>query len=102
MNGTEVHDAGETWSHPCFDFDNQVGPDVALDIFLQAVFLFDLSPTQVEGAAAYITADQMLNQGEAAIRKRHPYELPEIVAVNVDKGLPAYLSWVTQETVPPA
>lgn len=39
---------------------------------------------------------------EAEIRKRHPYELPEIVAVNVDKGLPAYLSWVAQETTLPA
>lgn len=31
---------------------------------------------------------------EAAIRARHPYELPEIVAVPVERGLPAYLAWV--------
>lgn len=35
---------------------------------------------------------------EQAIRKAHPYELPEIVAVLVDQGLPAYLDWVRQET----
>lgn len=35
---------------------------------------------------------------EAAIRKRHPYELPEIVAVPVERGLPAYLEWVAAET----
>lgn len=35
---------------------------------------------------------------EAAIRKRHPYELPEIVAVPVERGLPAYLDWVNRET----
>jgi periplasmic divalent cation tolerance protein len=35
---------------------------------------------------------------EAAIRARHPYELPEIVAVPVDRGLPAYLAWVAAET----
>ena len=35
---------------------------------------------------------------EAAIRARHPYELPEIIAVPVDRGLPAYLEWVTTET----
>ena len=35
---------------------------------------------------------------EAAIRARHPYELPEIVAVPVDHGLPAYLDWVAAET----
>ncbi|MDX9885913.1 divalent-cation tolerance protein CutA [Thauera sp.] len=35
---------------------------------------------------------------EAAIRARHPYELPEIVAVPVERGLPAYLDWVAAET----
>lgn len=35
---------------------------------------------------------------EAAIRDNHPYELPEIVAVPLARGLPAYLEWVTAET----
>jgi periplasmic divalent cation tolerance protein len=35
---------------------------------------------------------------EAAIRASHPYELPEIVAVPVVHGLPAYLDWVESET----
>lgn len=35
---------------------------------------------------------------EAAIRARHPYELPEIVAVSIDAALPAYLGWVATET----
>lgn len=35
---------------------------------------------------------------EAAIRAQHPYELPEIVAVPVALGLPAYLAWVDAET----
>jgi periplasmic divalent cation tolerance protein len=38
---------------------------------------------------------------EAAIRKLHPYELPEIVAVPVVQGLPDYLDWVTEETAIP-
>lgn len=37
---------------------------------------------------------------EAVIRKHHPYELPEIIAVPVDTGLPGYLQWVVQETQP--
>ncbi|MBB5017458.1 periplasmic divalent cation tolerance protein [Chitinivorax tropicus] len=37
---------------------------------------------------------------EAAIRSHHPYELPEIIAVNVDNGLPEYLSWVIAESSP--
>ncbi len=35
---------------------------------------------------------------EAAIRAGHPYELPEIIAVPVEHGLPAYLDWVAHET----
>ncbi len=37
---------------------------------------------------------------EAAIRARHPYELPEIIAVRLTGGLPAYLEWVDSETRP--
>lgn len=35
---------------------------------------------------------------EAAIRVHHPYELPEILAVPVEFGLPEYLAWVAAET----
>ena len=35
---------------------------------------------------------------EKAIRAAHPYELPEIVAVPIERGLPAYLDWVGKET----
>ena len=38
---------------------------------------------------------------EAAIREAHPYELPEIIAVPIEHGLPAYLAWVAAETSPP-
>ncbi|MFC5302161.1 divalent-cation tolerance protein CutA [Azospira restricta] len=37
---------------------------------------------------------------EAEIRARHPYELPEIVAVPIAAGLPAYLQWLADETRP--
>jgi periplasmic divalent cation tolerance protein len=37
-------------------------------------------------------------QLEAAIRKNHPYELPEIIAIPLAAGLPAYLAWVASET----
>jgi periplasmic divalent cation tolerance protein len=28
----------------------------------------------------------------------HPYELPEIIAVPIERGLTAYLDWVAAET----
>jgi periplasmic divalent cation tolerance protein len=38
---------------------------------------------------------------EAEIRAHHPYELPEIIAVPIERGLPAYLDWVAAETASP-
>jgi len=35
---------------------------------------------------------------EAAIRKAHPYTLPEIIAWPIEPGLPGYLAWVEQES----
>ena len=34
------------------------------------------------------------------LRELHPYELPELVAVETDVGLPAYLRWIADETRP--
>ena len=39
---------------------------------------------------------------ERLIRECHPYELPEIIAVPIAGGLPAYLEWLTAETTPPS
>ena len=35
---------------------------------------------------------------ESAIRAHHPYELPEIIAVSLSAGLPAYIEWIKTET----
>ena len=37
-------------------------------------------------------------QLEETLRTLHPYDVPEIVALPVTAGLPAYLDWVAQET----
>lgn len=36
---------------------------------------------------------------EARIKALHPYDVPEIIAVPVARGLPAYLNWVAAETL---
>lgn len=36
-----------------------------------------------------------------AIEANHEYDVPEIVALPVTDGLPAYLAWLGDETVPP-
>jgi len=37
---------------------------------------------------------------EQAVRAGHPYELPEIIAVPIERGLRGYLDWVAAETKP--
>lgn len=44
------------------------------------------------------TTRQAYPRLEAQIRAHHPYELPEIIAVPIERGLPAYLDWVDAET----
>ena len=44
------------------------------------------------------TTDERYPELEQAIRANHPYELPEIVAVPIERGLPAYLDWIVAET----
>jgi periplasmic divalent cation tolerance protein len=49
-------------------------------------------PLLIKTTAARYTALEQL------IRRLHPYELPEIIAVPVARGLPGYLQWVAAET----
>lgn len=44
------------------------------------------------------TAEDRYAELEALIRANHPYELPEIIAVPITQGLPAYLQWIESET----
>ena len=37
-------------------------------------------------------------QAMAHIQDHHPYEVPEILAIAVSDGLPAYLAWVLENT----
>ncbi len=39
---------------------------------------------------------------QAAIAEAHPYAVPEIIALPITKGLPAYLRWVIESTEPEA
>src|SRR3954471_14410177 len=46
------------------------------------------------------TCDDLYPTVEAAIRARHPYELPEIIAVPIVHGSAPYLDWIIAETKP--
>lgn len=54
--------------------------------------------TSVEVPLLIKTSSGAYPRLERLIREGHPYELPEIIAVSVTSGLPAYLDWVGNET----
>lgn len=58
--------------------------------------------TAEEVPVAVKTRAELYADVEAAIRSGHPYDVPEIVAVPVVAGLPAYLDWIDRETRPVA
>ncbi len=53
---------------------------------------------QIETASEYLlmakTNKQHYQAIEKTINEHHPYELPEIIAVSIDRGLPEYLQWI--------
>ena len=46
------------------------------------------------------TQTRLLQRLQERLLQLHPYELPELVAVETDSGLPAYLRWIADETRP--
>ncbi len=46
-------------------------------------------------------ADRIEALGER-LRVLHPYRVPELLVLDVESGLPAYLSWLLRETRPEA
>jgi periplasmic divalent cation tolerance protein len=46
------------------------------------------------------TTSERYPELEAEIRAQHPYELPEIIAVPIERGLSGYLAWVAEEASP--
>lgn len=57
---------------------------------------------KVETASEYLclikTRTTLFKKVEAAIKKLHPYETPEIIATPIIKGSRAYLNWLDDET----
>jgi periplasmic divalent cation tolerance protein len=45
------------------------------------------------------TRADIYDEVEAAIKSLHPYELPEIVAVSVERGSGEYLDWINAATL---
>ena len=61
---------------------------------------------KVETAGEYLclikTRTSLFKRVETAIKKLHPYETPEIIAVPIVKGSREYLIWLNDETEKPS
>ena len=62
-------------------------------------------PGEIHDDAEVLLLIKTTRERFAALRKRlvelHPYALPELVAIEMAEGLPAYLEWLARETAGP-
>ncbi|MFI3136049.1 MAG: divalent-cation tolerance protein CutA [Methylococcaceae bacterium] len=67
--------------------------------------MLSLYPWQgkIESAQEYLMLIKSVQQNyariEQLIQQHHPYELPEIIAISISDGLPAYLRWIDASTM---
>lgn len=45
------------------------------------------------------TRRDLFEELKEVIKQLHPYELPEIIALNIEQGLPEYLQWIHDSTI---
>lgn len=44
------------------------------------------------------TRKELFNKVQAEVKRLHPYEVPEIISLEIDRGLPEYLRWIDECT----
>lgn len=54
--------------------------------------------TGTEVALQIKTVQRLYSEVERLIISMHPYQLPEIIAIPIVDGLPAYLQWIREQT----
>jgi len=92
--------------------DRQTAQDIARQLVeLQLAACVNIIPAiesiyrwqdEVESSSEYLliikTQAGCYTELESTIQTLHPYELPEVVAVPIEAGLPAYLDWINNNT----
>lgn len=46
------------------------------------------------------TRSELFPALQKTIKELHPYEVPEIIALNIEAGWPDYLRWIDESTIP--
>ena len=62
---------------------------------LTSIYLWQEQIESAQENLLLIKANKTVYQAiETTIKEHHPYELPEIIAVAIESGLPEYLHWI--------
>jgi periplasmic divalent cation tolerance protein len=56
--------------------------------------------SSAEALAIFKLSSERYADFESKLRSLHPYDVPEIVCLEISKGLPDYLHWVTESCGP--
>jgi periplasmic divalent cation tolerance protein len=79
--------------------DEKLAACISLTSPLTSIYLWEGKRERSEEILLLIkTAGHGYEALERRLVSLHPYELPEIIAVPVERGLPGYLNWVEQCT----
>ncbi|MFI8528494.1 divalent-cation tolerance protein CutA [Promicromonospora sukumoe] len=70
---------------------------------ITSVFWWEGAPqTEEEWRVEFKTRTTLLDELTAKVAELHDYDVPQVVAVPIVGGLPAYLDWMREETREPA
>jgi periplasmic divalent cation tolerance protein len=66
---------------------------------VESLYLWDNKLEEITEVSMLIkTTKDCYQELEKAIKENHPYDVPEIIALDIAAGLPEYLSWINQST----
>lgn len=79
--------------------DERLAACVSISAPMTSIYTWQGTQERAEEIVLMIkSTQQRYSELEKRIVTLHPYELPEIIAVPVEQGLPGYLNWVNQCT----
>ncbi len=55
---------------------------------------------EIERMLVIKTRSELFEELQRAVKELHPYEVPEIISLNIEKGFPPYLQWIHDSTEP--
>jgi periplasmic divalent cation tolerance protein len=69
---------------------------------IRSFFLWEVALQREDEVALHIKTTEARYSGlESYILEYHPYDVPEIIRLPVNGGLPGYLGWLDTATAPP-